>query len=182
MKPRLVDLTPKQRMLHLVVERPHKPAVGGGIIAWLVAALGVVLGCLVLASGAYGTEAPGCGNQHYRPRLSQCCPKFLAGEALPPKCSAPLRDGFLHQCCGGPTPVPTPTPEPTCPEGWTCWPTPYPTSTYAIVEDKASCCAHVRALYTEARYEIVRRKRDDLAELMAWRKQAMQACREEYAR
>ena len=29
---------------------------------------------------------------------------------------------------------------------------------------------------------IISRKRDDLAELMAWRKQAMQACREEYAR
>lgn len=39
MKPRLVDLTPKQRMLHLVVERPHKPAVGGSVIAWLLALL-----------------------------------------------------------------------------------------------------------------------------------------------
>lgn len=58
-----------------------KPVVGGGVIAWLVAALGVALGCLVLASGAYGTEAPGCGQQSLRPRLSQCCPRFLAGES-----------------------------------------------------------------------------------------------------
>lgn len=72
MKPRLTELSPEQRMLHLVVERPHKPALGGGALAWLVASLGVALGCVLLASHAYGTEAPGCGQQSLRPRLSQC--------------------------------------------------------------------------------------------------------------
>lgn len=145
------------------------------------AALGVAT-LLVVTFAHAGHLAPGCDNQSLRPRLVGCCPRFLSGETLPPQCIRWAASGHLAQCCGGPTPVATPTPEPTCPEGWTCWPTPYPTSTYAIVTDKASCCAQVRTLYTEARYEIVRRKRDDLAELMAWRKEAMRQCRETYAR
>lgn len=50
-------------------DHSHKPALGGGALAWLVASLGVAAGLVLLASRAYGTEAPGCGNQHYRPRL-----------------------------------------------------------------------------------------------------------------
>ena len=144
--------------------------------------VGIALAVLLLwPTAAHTTEAPGCGNQHYRPRLSQCCPRYLAGEPMPPKCGAPLRDGFLAQCCGGT--APSPSPEPTCPEGWSCWPTPQPTPTYVpIVTDKASCCRQVRDLYQAARRAAVGEYRETVAELMRWRKEQMQACREEYAR
>lgn len=157
--------------------------VSNGVRCWVLVALGMFFALCWMGGLANATEAPGCGNQHYRPRLTQCCPKYLAGEALPPKCTHALADGFLDQCCPGqPTPVLTPTPEQTCPEGWSCWPTPIPTTTYAIVTDKGSCCRHVLTLYQEARHAIIDEKRVDLKELLRWKQAAMRQCREEYAR
>lgn len=143
-----------------------------------------VLGLVLLVSLAHaGHLAPGCDNQSLRPRLVGCCPRYLSGETLPPQCLRWEASGHLAQCCGD-APTPAPSPEATCPgpSWYACWPTPQPTPTYAIVTDKSSCCAHVRALYSEARYAIVNEKRAALKDLLAWKQQAMRMCREEYQR
>ena len=134
----------------------------------------ILIALTVAVKRSWGTEAPGCGNQHYRPRLAQCCPKFLANETLPPKCTHALADGFLQACCTtAPTPHATATPVATCPEGWACWPTPVPTSTYAIVHDKASCCAQVRDLYQAAKRAAYGEYNETVKELRQWRKEEM---------
>ena len=131
-----------------------------------------------LAGLSNATEAPGCGNQHYRPRLAQCCPKFLEGETLPPKCTHALADGFLQACCAGvPTPHATATPVATCPEGWACWPTPWPT-----VSDKGACCRGVLEEYRVQRRAIVAEKQAALKALRQWKQAEMQQCREAYGR
>lgn len=143
----------------------------------------ILIALTVAVKHAWGTEAPGCGNQHYRPRLAQCCPKFLANEDLPPKCTHAYHDGFLQACCGTePTPHASATPVATCPEGWACWPTPVPTSTYTIVNDKRSCCANVLAIYQAAIRDALAHYKEVKAELRAWKKAEMQQCREQYAR
>lgn len=166
---------------------------GGGFWSLLLvlAALAFLV-CCWLGGLAYATEAPGCGNQHYRPRLAQCCPKYLAGETLPPKCTHALADGFLDACCGAePTPTATPScglkpwlcppsPTPTCPPGWTCRPSATPTPTYW--PDKSSCCANVLFLYRNARHAIIEEKQGELKELIQWKQEAMRQCREEYQR
>ncbi len=193
MKPRLTELSPEQRMLALVVSRQSPRVQGGGF--WSLVLVLTVLAfflCCWLGGLAYGTEAPGCGNQHFRPRLSQCCPRFCAGEPMPNKCTAPLNSGFLGRCCS--TVVvncsvdsePTPTPEPTCPPGWACWPTatpdPYTMPTPFYWPDKSSCCANVLFLYRNARHAIIEEKQGELKDLIRWKQEAMRQCREAYAR
>jgi hypothetical protein len=150
---------------------------------------------LAFASTVHATEAPGCGNQHYRPRLSQCCPKFLVGEALPPKCTLALASGFLRQCCGETT-QPTPEPTPTDGRCWSCdwWqctevpcedstpepclsPTPLPTPEH---HQKGACCKDVLRIYRSAREAIVRQKQQELRALTAWKLEQMKVCREGY--
>lgn len=152
---------------------------------------------------AHATEAPGCGNQHYRPRLAMCCPKYLAGETLPPKCTHALADGFLDQCCAiEPTPAPTvncatcegpscfacPTPTATCPPEWdycphtspTCAaPTPLPTPTDP---EKGACCKEALRIYREVRRDIVARYRAELRAVTQRKHDQMAICREGYAR
>lgn len=173
---------------------------GGGFWSLLlVLAAFAFLVCCWLGGLAYATEAPGCGNQHYRPRLRQCCPRFCAGEPMPNKCNAPRDVGFLQECCGEvvvdcvPEPSPTatpscalepwlcpPSPTPTCPPGWNCWPTATPIPTYW--PDKSSCCANVLFLYRNARHAIIEEKQGELKELIQWKQEAMRQCREEYQR
>lgn len=162
----------------------QKPAIPLSVLGWVFLMLLFGTFFALLLALAHATEAPGCGNQHYRPRLAQCCPKYLAGEDLPPKCTHALADGFLEQCCRNEhaTPTPITTPTQTCPPDWRCWPTPTPTSTYAIVTDKGSCCRQVLTLYQEARHAIVDEKRAELKELLRWKQAAMRQCREDYAR
>lgn len=162
----------------------RKPGLPPSVLGYVFLLLLFTFFFLSLIRFASATEAPGCGNQHYRPRLTQCCPKYLAGEDLPPKCTHALADGFLAQCCvsEGATPTPVATPTQTCPPGWNCRPTPTPTSTYAIVTDKGSCCRQVLTLYQEARHAIVDEKRAELKDLLRWKQAAMRQCREDYAR
>lgn len=83
----------------------HQPKADWRTVAALLAVFTAFF--LLLAHFAHATEAPGCGDQRYRPRLSQCCPKIAAGEDLPPKCTLAVRDGFLPGCCFVPTPEPS---------------------------------------------------------------------------
>lgn len=143
-----------------------------------------------LAGLSNATEAPGCGNQHYRPRLAQCCPKYLAGEALPPKCTHAEADGFLAQCCGGPTPTPAPTTTQTCPPDWwecqettptpgQCMSTPLPTPDSWT---KGECCEDALRIYRDTRRDIVRRYRQELRAVTARKQAQMRECREAYGR
>lgn len=146
----------------------------------------ILIALTVAVKHAWGTEAPGCGDQRYRPRLAQCCPKFLANETLPPKCTHAYHDGFLQACClTEPTPHASATPVATCPgpEWYVCWPSPAPTYTPpSVVTDKRSCCANVLALYQSAIRAELDKYKEVKGELRAWKKQAMQQCREDYAR
>lgn len=142
----------------------------------------ILIALTVAVKHAWGTTAPGCGNQEFRPRLAQCCPKFLANEELPPKCTHAYHDGFLRACCAVvPTPHATATPVQTCPEGWACWPTPEPTRT-PVFGSKASCCANVRDIYQATKAAAYKEYRGVVDELKRWRKEEMQRCREDYAR
>lgn len=144
----------------------------------------------------WGSEAPGCGAQSLRPRLTQCCPTYQYAlehdreplSLMPPKCSRAYREGFLAECCGEPLPPEsTPEPEPTCPPGWNC-PTPQPTYVCTapsplptpISRSKGECCKEVRVIYAEARRAIVADKNTKLKALIAWRKDQMEECREDY--
>lgn len=84
-----------------------KPGVSHGVQVWVVAAVLVALAVLLGWGLASASTAPGCGNQTWRPRASQCCPSWAAGEPGPPKCH---RWKATHEvCCGHPTPTPQPT-------------------------------------------------------------------------
>jgi len=168
---------------------------GGGFWSLLlVLAAFAFLVCCWLGGLAYGTEAPGCGNQHYRPRLAQCCPRFCAGEPMPNKCNAALNAGFLGECCAlvvADCPVddvPTPAPSPTCPPEWaycpqtspTCAaPTPLPTPDDP---EKGACCKEALRIYRDVRRDIVRRYRDELRAVVARKQAQMAVCREGYVR
>lgn len=137
---------------------------------------------------SWGTEAPGCGDQHYRPRLAQCCPKLFAGEDLPPKCTHALLDGFIPRCCQPPQPTPmvtaTPIPTytttlstPTSTPGECVEPTPWPTPESHL---KGECCDEVSRTYRVLRRAIVKQKAAELRALTVWARAQRAECREEY--
>lgn len=150
----------------------------------------------MIPKDSWGTEAPGCGDQRYRPRLAQCCPKYVyalqhgldPAFEMPPKCTHALADNFLSICCTVPYPTETPpsvepTPQPTfpCSESTVApcsTPSPLPTP---ISRSKGECCKEVRSIYAEQRRTIVVEKNARLRELVEWRKGQMEECREDYA-
>lgn len=153
---------------------PHAHASDGQkLVGYVVLIVLFAAFLLVLAWQVGATEAPGCGDQHFRPRLAQCCPKFLVGEALPPKCTHALADGFLDQCCRmGPVPTDVPTPG-SSPTEICVDPTPIPTP---ASHAKGVCCAQAAELFKESYLQLQDRYLIDKHNLHRIRKEQVEAC------
>lgn len=185
--------------------KPRTKALAFTWLAWTC----ILIAFSLIASHAWGSVAPGCGNQHFRPRLSQCCPRYLAGEALPPKCDKPLAEGWLAQCCEGvePTPVVTATPAPSptecrvkhcSPTGYSsqyCWwddsACVYPTPTSSSCAEptplptpqshaKGECCREALAIHRTAFRALQAQYKLDKAALAANKRAQMRTCKEGY--
>lgn len=179
---------------------------GQKLVGYVVLIVLFAVFLLVCAWQVGATEAPGCGDQEFRPRLAQCCPKFLVGEALPPKCTHALADGFLDQCCRM-EPIPTEVPTPNCIQCfWNgdsrecvniCHGTPAPSPTFEPMSPteicvdptpiptpashaKGVCCAQAAELFKESYLQLQDRYLIEKHNLRRIRKEQVEACHGHY--
>jgi hypothetical protein len=163
---------------------------------WLIWLLVLIIFTFAVRA-VWATEAPGCANQHWRPRETQCCPRYEVGDTLPPKCGKWLRNGTLEACClprATITPVVQPTPQATSTVDvctvWPDWegcqptptevcdvPTPLPTPESHL---KGQCCKEALAIYRAAKRVASQAYRAEVRAINARRQAQMHECREGY--